>query len=254
MLHFRMCNILKFTQSSSVVLIPYLLIYSQQCFVTTLLRHIAFMSNFFCFNGLNGPLFGPPGSCNGDAFVSCRSTSTTSSTLEPIGLWLELTRNKTFNYLHTNSCSHVMLRCTSDILYDVIVVQFPGSEVTVLNGGGFPRNDVTATACDNDSEADYENEAGRNCEWWHGNKQHVRWTQVCGTHLHHVTVILCHYSWKLWTREHWIKRITFAAHTNAVCDVQPWLSAPRLRSIADTHTDTQAPSDTIPLPAKRRRR
>jgi len=37
-----MCNILKFTQSqnSLVVLIPYLLTYSQQCFVTTLLRNL----------------------------------------------------------------------------------------------------------------------------------------------------------------------------------------------------------------------
>ena len=48
-----MCNILKFTQNSLVVLIPYLLIYSQQCFVTTILRHFAFMSNIFCFNGFN---------------------------------------------------------------------------------------------------------------------------------------------------------------------------------------------------------
>jgi len=53
MLHFRMCHILKFTQNSSVVLIPYLLIYSQQFFVTTLLRHTAFMRNVFCFNGFN---------------------------------------------------------------------------------------------------------------------------------------------------------------------------------------------------------
>jgi len=53
MLHFQMCNILKFIQSSLVVLIPYLLINSQQFFVTTLLRHIAFMSNVFCFNGFN---------------------------------------------------------------------------------------------------------------------------------------------------------------------------------------------------------
>ena len=37
MTHFRMCNILKFTQNSLVVLIPYLLTYSQQSFVTTLL-------------------------------------------------------------------------------------------------------------------------------------------------------------------------------------------------------------------------
>ena len=53
--HFHMCNILKFTQNSLVVLIPYLLIYSQQFFVTTLLRHklIACMRNVFCFNGLN---------------------------------------------------------------------------------------------------------------------------------------------------------------------------------------------------------
>jgi len=55
MLHFQMCNILKFTQNSlvPVVLIPYLLIYSQQFFVTTLLHHIAFMRNVFCFNGYN---------------------------------------------------------------------------------------------------------------------------------------------------------------------------------------------------------
>jgi len=53
MFYFRMCNILKFTQTSLVVLIPYLLIYSQQCFVTTLLRHIAFMRNVFCFNGFH---------------------------------------------------------------------------------------------------------------------------------------------------------------------------------------------------------
>jgi len=45
-LHFWMCNILKFTQNSLVVLIPYLLIYSQQCLVMTLLRHIAFMLMF----------------------------------------------------------------------------------------------------------------------------------------------------------------------------------------------------------------
>jgi len=53
MLHFRMCNILKLTQNSLVVLIPYLLIYSQQRFVMTLLRYIAFMRNVFCFNGCN---------------------------------------------------------------------------------------------------------------------------------------------------------------------------------------------------------
>ena len=53
MLHFRMCNILTFTHNCLVVLIPYLLIYSQQCFVTTLLRHIVFMRNVFCFNGFN---------------------------------------------------------------------------------------------------------------------------------------------------------------------------------------------------------
>jgi len=45
--------LVKFTQNSLVVLIPYLLIYSQQCFVTTLLRHIAFMRNVFCFIGFN---------------------------------------------------------------------------------------------------------------------------------------------------------------------------------------------------------
>ena len=51
--NFRMCNILKFTQNSLEVLIPYLLIFSQQCFVMTLLRHIAFVRNIFCFNGFN---------------------------------------------------------------------------------------------------------------------------------------------------------------------------------------------------------
>jgi len=51
MLHFRIYNILKFTQNS-LVLIPYLLTYSQQCFVMTLLRHIVLMHNLFCFNGL----------------------------------------------------------------------------------------------------------------------------------------------------------------------------------------------------------
>jgi len=53
MLHFRMCNILKFTENSFVVLIPQPLIYSQQCFVMTLLRYIALMRNVFCFNGFN---------------------------------------------------------------------------------------------------------------------------------------------------------------------------------------------------------
>jgi len=48
-----MCNILKLTKNSLVILIPYLLIYSQQCFVTTLLRHVAFIHNVFCFNGSN---------------------------------------------------------------------------------------------------------------------------------------------------------------------------------------------------------
>ena len=45
-----MCNILKFTQNRLVELIPYLLIYSQQFFVTTVLYHIALMRNVFCFN------------------------------------------------------------------------------------------------------------------------------------------------------------------------------------------------------------
>jgi len=53
MLQCRMCNILKFTLNSLVVLIPYLLIYSQQCFVMTLLRHIAFMRSVFSFNSFN---------------------------------------------------------------------------------------------------------------------------------------------------------------------------------------------------------
>jgi len=48
-----MCNILKFTHNRLVVFIPYLLIYSQQCFVTKLLRHVVFMRNVFCFNGFN---------------------------------------------------------------------------------------------------------------------------------------------------------------------------------------------------------
>ena len=39
-----MCNILNFTQNS-LVLIPYLLTYSQECFVTTLLRDTVFMHN-----------------------------------------------------------------------------------------------------------------------------------------------------------------------------------------------------------------
>jgi len=52
MLHFRICNILKFTQNS-LVLIPYLLTYSQQCFVTTLLCHVVFLRNDFCFNSFN---------------------------------------------------------------------------------------------------------------------------------------------------------------------------------------------------------
>jgi len=55
MLHFWMCNILKFTQKSFVVLIPYLLTYSQQYFyfVRTLLCHIVLICNVFCFNGFN---------------------------------------------------------------------------------------------------------------------------------------------------------------------------------------------------------
>ena len=38
-------------QSSSTYFI--LAFYSQQCFVTTLLHHIAFMRNVLCFNGFN---------------------------------------------------------------------------------------------------------------------------------------------------------------------------------------------------------
>ena len=53
MLHFPMCNILKFTQNSIVVLIPYLLTYSQQCFVTTLLTSCCVYGCLFCFNGFN---------------------------------------------------------------------------------------------------------------------------------------------------------------------------------------------------------
>ena len=44
-----MCIILMFTQNSFVC-IPYLLTYSQQCFMMTLLRHFVFMRNVFCFN------------------------------------------------------------------------------------------------------------------------------------------------------------------------------------------------------------
>jgi len=51
MLHFRMCIILKFTQNS-LLLIPYLLIDSQQRFVTTLLCHIVFMRNVSVLMGL----------------------------------------------------------------------------------------------------------------------------------------------------------------------------------------------------------
>jgi len=51
--YLRMCNILKFTQNSLVVLIPYLLIYSQQCFVMTLFPYIVFMRNVFSVNGCN---------------------------------------------------------------------------------------------------------------------------------------------------------------------------------------------------------
>jgi len=53
-----MCNILKLTQNNLVVLILYLLIYSQQCFVTTSLRHIAFMRDIFCFNGFHQTAIG----------------------------------------------------------------------------------------------------------------------------------------------------------------------------------------------------
>ena len=48
-------NVVKFIQNS-LVLIPYLLTYSQQCYVMTqmtLLRHIVFVHNVFCFNGFN---------------------------------------------------------------------------------------------------------------------------------------------------------------------------------------------------------
>ena len=57
-----------------------------------------------------------------------------------------------------------MLGSTSDVIDDVIVVEFPGSKATVVDDGGFSRDDVTATACDNDSEADDQNEAGGNSE------------------------------------------------------------------------------------------
>ena len=50
---FSNCNILKFSQNCLVVLIPYLLIYSQKCVVTTLLRYIAFMRCVFCFSDFN---------------------------------------------------------------------------------------------------------------------------------------------------------------------------------------------------------
>jgi len=69
--------------------------------------------------------------------------------------------------MHTCSRGQVMLGSTPDVIDDVIIVEFPGgSKATVVNdGSGFPRrDDVTATACDNDSEADDENEAGGNSE------------------------------------------------------------------------------------------
>jgi len=50
MLHFRMYNILKFTQKSLAVLIPYLLAYSQQCFVTALL------TSYHRLNGSSSPV------------------------------------------------------------------------------------------------------------------------------------------------------------------------------------------------------
>ena len=51
--HFQMCNILKFTQNSLVVLVPYLLTYSQQCFVTTLIMSYCVYGYVFWFNGFN---------------------------------------------------------------------------------------------------------------------------------------------------------------------------------------------------------
>jgi len=52
-------NIFEYVTSAqnSLVLIPYLLTYSQQCFVKTLLRHIVFMRTVFCFNAFQ--CFGP---------------------------------------------------------------------------------------------------------------------------------------------------------------------------------------------------
>ena len=68
----------------------------------------------------------------------------------------------------TDSSGHVMIRCTSGILDDVIVVKFCArSKATVVHGCrvmGFPGSDVITATCDNDSEADDENEAGGNCE------------------------------------------------------------------------------------------
>jgi len=49
MLHFRMCNILQFTQNSLVAVIPYLLT-AMLCDDTI---NFAFVCNVFCFNGFN---------------------------------------------------------------------------------------------------------------------------------------------------------------------------------------------------------
>jgi len=57
-----------------------------------------------------------------------------------------------------------MLGHIFDILDDVIVVEFPASKPTVVKSGEFLQDDVITTTGDNDSEADGENEAGRDCE------------------------------------------------------------------------------------------
>lgn len=86
-------------------------------------------------------------------------------------------KKKINHYLHTSSRSHVMIRCTSDVIDDVIVVEFPGKTTVVqrsVGGAGFSRlHEVVAAACQDDSEADDENEAGGNCERRQRNEQHV---------------------------------------------------------------------------------
>ena len=51
MLHFQMCNILKYTQNSLVVVIPYNL-FTAILSDDTITSYL-FMRNVFCFNGFN---------------------------------------------------------------------------------------------------------------------------------------------------------------------------------------------------------